>query len=191
MAVEAIILKYSFLNHATWVVPLARPGQNCILKRAHKYLSIARVHFGLAVQQAVSILPLLELSLRNVAAVTIELYLVIVQLDFTFSDHELVGVWILPPAAAHIAKLLEILAIFNFNEFLDTSYAKIILEFEIAFLLYFSEVKLTLLESLEKEVVRVFLLKEVYHRPIEDFLDLLKFIHGLLSKQVFINAPVF
>lgn len=141
-------------------------------------------------KQSVTIVSLLELPLRYIPTVAIQLNLVIIQLNLTFSDNVLIRILVLPPAAANIAKLLKILAILDLDEFFDATNPKIIFELEITFLVNVLEVKLALLQCLEKELIRLLLLKEVNDRTVKYFLYLLEFVHGPGVEQFLVDTPV-
>ena len=170
----------AFFDYATWVVSLARTWQNCILESPHEYLSVARIDFGLPVQQTVTVLALLELALRYVSTVTVQLDLVVIKFHLTLAYNKLIWVRILPPTATHVAKLLIICTKLNLNKFLYATNSKIIFKLKVTLSKYFPEIKFALLQSLEEEIIFIiFALKEVNDRPIEYFLNLLEFVDWL------------
>lgn len=153
-------------------------------------MPVAGVDFGLAVQEAVSILTLLKLPFRDVAAISGELELVIIKLDFAFADYELVGVGVFPPTSTDITELLKVLTVFYFDKFFDATYSEVILKFEMTFLECVLEVKFALCERLKKEVILILLLEEVVDRSVEDLLYLLELIDGPVTEKVLVNTPI-
>ena len=142
-------------------------------------------------EETITVLALLEFALGYVAPIAMQLYLVIIQLNFALPYHKLVGIRVLPPAAAHIAQLLMIGAVLNLNKFFDAPDAKIFTELKMTLFEYFLEIKLTLLKCFKKEIIVVVALKEVANRAVEYFLDLLKLVNGFRLKEGVINAPIF
>lgn len=134
----------------------------------------------------------LEFLLAYKSSIAIKLWLGVLVVNYlaVVSKHFIILSIFSPNSSKH-ACLVVLGSVFNSNNFLYPTNSELLLELQTTLRVELLEIKPTILHFLLEELASVLLSEELHVWSIECFLDFIKFVLWLLSKEVLVNAPKF